>query len=343
MTRLDVSARPHLNLHLLRVFFTVAERRSFSRAAQSLFISQPAVSKAVRELEHQLGLPLIERGAAGAGVGTGTGASARGRRGVRLSESGQALFEHARGIFALERVAIEDIRARVALERGRLAIGASTTVAAYWLPDYVAAFMRQFPSVELQLRVGNTQAMSQALIDCDIDLALVEGTVPDARIHATHWRDDELQIIAHPAAPVARRKNPGVALLNAQTWLQREAGSGTRDVAEQTMAMLGIEPAQVIEMGSNESIAHSVAAGVGVAILPARVVRGLLRLDAVAALRQRGAPPLVRPLFRLQLGERAPSPLTLAFCATLEQALDGPQRLRAARPQAPLVKFSNLV
>ena len=104
-----------LNLHLLRVFFAVAEQRSFSRAAESLFISQPAVSRAVRELEHQVDLALIERG----------GGGAKGRRGIRLTESGQALFEHARAIFAMERAASEDIRARVGLKRGTLAVGAS--------------------------------------------------------------------------------------------------------------------------------------------------------------------------------------------------------------------------
>jgi len=308
------ASRPHL--HLLRVFFAVAERRSFSRAAESLFISQPAVSKAVRELEHQLGLTLFERAGAGRRAAAGGGAGAP--RDMRLSESGQALFEHARGIFALERVAIEDMRARIALERGRLVVGASTTVAAYWLPAYVAAFLRRFPAIDLQLRVGNTHTMGQALIDCDIDLALVEGTVPDARIRAAHWRDDPLHIVAHPDAAVARAEKLDAALLEAQTWLQREAGSGTREVAERTMTMLGIEPARTIEMGSNESIAHAVAAGIGVAILPARVVRDLLRLGAVATLRRPGKLPLVRPLFLLHLGERAPSPLARAFRAVLE-------------------------
>lgn len=106
----------------------VAEHRSFSRAANTSFVSQPAVSKAVRQLEHQLDLALIERGPGGT----------RGVRGVRLTESGQALFEHARGIFALERAATEEVRARVGLKRGRLVVGASTTIAGYWLPTYAA-------------------------------------------------------------------------------------------------------------------------------------------------------------------------------------------------------------
>ncbi len=121
-----------MNLHLLRLFVAVAESGSFSRAAEGLWISQPAVSKGIRELEHQLDLTLIERG---------TG------KGFRLTEAGASLLTHARGIFAMERAALDDVRARVGVQRGSLTIGASTTVASYWLPPYVAAFCAAYPAV----------------------------------------------------------------------------------------------------------------------------------------------------------------------------------------------------
>ena len=104
-----------MNLHLLRVFFAVVEAQGFSRAAERLHVSQSAVSKAVRELEHQLGLPLVERGAAGPGA----------PRGLRLTGHGQAMFEHARGIFALERT--EELRDSLVVYRmNRLVSGART-------------------------------------------------------------------------------------------------------------------------------------------------------------------------------------------------------------------------
>ena len=303
-----------MNLHLLRIFAAVAEHRSFSRAASALFISQPAVSKAVRQLEHQLDLALMERGVRGAG----------GARGVRLTESGQALFEHARGIFALERAATEEVRARVGLQRGRLALGASTTVAGYWLPPYAAQFARQVPGAQLQIRVGNTQAVGAALIGCEIDLALVEGQVNDARIAATHWRDDELQIIAARDAALARRRKPTLEELNAQAWLLRESGSGTREVTDRVMHARRIEPERTIEFGSNEGIARAVAAGLGVAMLPARVVRELVRMGELKALTLSHsiASSLVRPLYLLQLRERPHSPLAREFCALLTQVLE---------------------
>jgi LysR family transcriptional regulator, transcriptional activator of the cysJI operon len=300
-----------MNLHLLRIFSAVAEHRSFSRAATALFISQPAVSKAVRQLEHQLDLPLIERGAGGA----------RGAKGVRLTESGQALFEHARGIFALERAASEEIRDRVGMKRGRLIVGASTTIAGYWLPPYVTEFARRFSSAELHIRVGNTRAVSAALIDCEVDVALVEGQVNDPRIATSHWRHDELQIVAHP--DTSPRRKPTREELSGQVWLLREPGSGTREVTDLMMGVERISPRSTIEFGSNEGIARAVAAGLGIAMLPARVVRELARIGELRPLTLPSAAPAVtRPLFLLQLKERPASPLVLAFCELLSRTLE---------------------
>lgn len=298
-----------LNLHLLRIFLGVGEQRGFSRAARSLHISQSAVSKAVRQLEYELDLILIERGAGGA----------KGSKGVRLTDSGNALFEHARGIFALERAAADDVRARVGLERGQLTVGASTTVAGYWIPAYVASFLQQHPSIELQLRVGNTQAMSQALLDCEVEVALVEGAVEDPRIVATHWRDDELQIISHPTGELACQRELSAADLNQQLWWVRERGSGTREATERLMKAHAIEPVRTIELCSNEGIARAVAAGSGAAMLPSRVVRELTMLGELRVVPFPKRSSLTRPLFLLRLEQRALSHVARAFCAILQE------------------------
>ncbi len=295
-----------VNLHLLRIFVAVAEHRSFSRAAETLFISQPAVSKAVRELERQLDLPLLERDVGPA-------------RGVLPTESGQALLEHARGIFALERAAVEDIRARVGLRRGRLTIGASTTIAGYWLPPYVADFMTGLPAIELEIQAANTAAVSRALIECRMDLALVEGEVDDPRILVTHWRDEPLSVIAHAGSALARKPRPTFADLNQQVWLKRESGSGTRKVTERMTAASGIAPERQIVFGSNEGIARAVAGGLGIAMLPARVVAELCMAGAVREIPLPSGPLPLRPLYLLQLKERPLSPLARAFIEALRQ------------------------
>lgn len=293
-----------LNLHLLRVFFEVARERSFSRAARKLFVSQPAVSKAVRELERQLGLPLLER-------------PGRGTREVRLTEGGEALFQHGRAIFALERSAIEEVRSRVQERRGRLTLGASTTIAGYWLAPYLAELLKDAPEIDLQVRVGNTAAMERGIVDCEIDVALVEGPVHDERIEAMHWRDDPMFIATSATSPLAGIRRPSAALLCEQTWLMREPGSGTREVAQRFMSTYELRPARTLEIWSNEGIARAVAAGVGIALLPSCVVRELQAMKAVAPVRFAHDDPIFRPLYRVELRGRPRSPLWKKFCETL--------------------------
>lgn len=310
-----------MNLHLLRSFLTVVETQSYSRAAQALFVSQSAVSKAVRELEHQLDLPLVERGADG-----------KTPRGVVLTEHGRAVFEHARAIFALERAASEDVRDRVELRQGRLRIGASTTVAAYWLPRTVAAFARRHPSLELELVVGNTDDISRALVDCRIDVGYVEGEVDDARIAASLWRTEPLCLIGavEGAATPARAKRMSPAALARQTWLLREPGSGTRQAAQAWLDAQGIAPARTIEIGSNEAIARAVAAGAGIALLPETAVADLLAMGRLRALSPAGGGQAAsRRLFRLELANRPRAPALRAFLALDADAPRAADRRRA--------------
>lgn len=295
----------HLNLHLLRIFCSVATRRSFSRASEELFISQPAVSKAVRELESLLGLPLVERGAGGP----------RSARGVRLTESGLALFDHARGIFALERAAVEDIELRIKLRRGSLTLGASTTIASYWLPPYLARFAAAHPEADPRIVVGNTHEILEHLLDCRVDVALVEGAVHDTRIQVDHWRDDEMCTVAAPTCDFPVDAAVHLAWLHSQRWIVRETGSGTREATDRYLRDLGIDAPRMLEVGSNEAIARMVAGGVGIAVLPKVVIEDLLRLNRVRilALSSAGNKPVVRPLYRLSLKDRPRSPLVSSF------------------------------
>ncbi len=298
---------PHsINLHLLRVFVAVVEQQSFSRAAETMFITQSAVSKAVRELEHQLDLPLVDRAPAGA----------RGMRGVRLTEGGQALFEHARGIFALERVALEEVRERVGLRKGELRIGASTTVAGYWLPPHIAAFARRHPDIQVELVVANTAQIAQAVIACEVDAAFVEGPVEDAHIQSSNWREEALVVIAPDEGATAIRR-VSAAALSERTWLLRESGSGTRRVAQNLLRSHGITPKHELAIGSNEGIARAVAAGAGVAILPSIVVEDLIAMRRVRALSLEQQVSLSRPLYRLELLNRRRSPALESFLAQL--------------------------
>ena len=297
----------HLNLHLLRLFAAVVEHRGFSRAADALFVTQSAVSKGVRELERQLDLALLDRSSTDGG-----------RRGVRLTDAGEALYRHARALFAMEKAALEDVRDRVGLHRGRLRIGASTTVAGYWLPPALARFAAAHPDIALSLQVDNTAGVAEAVAAGGLDVGFVEGAVDDARLRALRWRDEPLQLITADDDPLAGRKRPAASTLSARTWLLREPGSGTRQVAQAWLQAEGISPRRTLEIGSNEAIARAVAEGAGLAILPAVVVADPLAAGRLRALHAPGKRALVRPLFQLELAQRPRPPALEAFLALLD-------------------------
>lgn len=292
-----------MNLHLLRFFSAVVEHGSFSRAAEVLGVSQPAVSKSVRELEDQLDVVLIERGA----------------RGVALTEAGRVLQDYAQGMWAMERAATEAVQAYANLERGSLKIGASTTIAAYWLPAFVARFARAHPGIDISLSSNNTQTIAERLLECAIDIALVEGPVEDARIETRPWREEALVIVAARDHALAGRDGASAAELAGATWVIREPGSGSREVAARWLDTLGIAVTRSLEAGSTEAIVQAVAAGAGLAIVPRVSVADQLALGKVAELRLEGV-QLSRTLYRIRLPRRPLTPAALAFEALIASA-----------------------
>lgn len=289
-----------MNLHLLKVFVHVAEENSFSRAAEKLGISQPAASKSVRELESQLDAVLLER---------------RGRF-FEPTEAGQVLLEYGRSLFALAREADEALRAFNGLGRGRLRIGASTTIATYWLPPFLRRFHERHPGVTLQVVAANTRQIAARLLDCQVDVALVEGRIDDARVEVRLWRTEEMIVISPREAPLAAAGDEaGLGGLQA-TWIMRERGSGSRDATEALLRRMGAEAGEIIEVGSNEAIVQAVAAGIGFGVVPRICARDALALGRV----RRHVPvsgPIERLLYRLRLPHRPVSPAALAFEALL--------------------------
>lgn len=285
-----------MNLHWLRIFTAVVEHGGFSRAASAIHISQPAVSKAVRQLEDRVGIPLLERGA----------------REITLTEAGRVLYGHARTIFAVERTAESELRALQGIERGLLRVGASTTIATYLLPPLLGAFARRYPGVELRLRSANTEDIVRCLCAYELDVALVEGPVTDPRVEAVAWREDELVVIAPPSHPLAPRGEVRAAELEGELFLVREPGSGTREVVRVALEARGFAPGRTLELGSTEAIKQAVAAGVGVAIVSRAATRDQLAAGTLVLL---PVPELAirRTLARLALVGRVPSAAARAF------------------------------
>lgn len=284
-----------MNLHLLKIYVCAVEENSFTKAAEQLGISQPAVSKAVRELEAQLDTLLLER---------------QGKY-FKPNEAGQVLFDYGKSLFAMEREASEVLRAFKNVGRGRLIVGASTTVASYWLAPYLKKFSDKYPGIEVQVVGANTENVAHLLLDCKVDVALVEGEVVDERIETRLWRTEEMVAIAPSFENSARKRE-----LEQQVWILREQGSGSRNVAEQLLQNMGIQAQRTLEMNSNEAIIQAVAAGCGVGIVPKITARDQLALRRVKRFAL-GSGKMERPLFRLRLPHRPLSNAALAFEALL--------------------------
>ncbi|RFB79648.1 LysR substrate-binding domain-containing protein [Methylovirgula sp. 4M-Z18] len=293
-----------LNLHLLRLFTHVAESGSFSAAAERLHISQPAVSKGVREFEAQVGSRLLERGPGGV-VPTG---------------AGEMLLRHAAMLFATERAAEEDLAALRGLTKGSLTVGASTTIATYFLPPLLGRFHRAHPHIDLSIRIANTSAIANLLLARELDIALVEGPVEDSAIEARPWRVDELIVIAPPGHRLTYGTHKAAALAD-EVFIVREPGSGTREVVWAALAEHHVTPRATLEAGNTETIKQIVMAGLGIGIVSRAAAADHLTLGRLVKIDIEGF-QVSRTLTRLSLRGRQPSAAAKAF----EILLDPPRK-----------------
>jgi DNA-binding transcriptional LysR family regulator len=289
------------NLNALRAFAAVAEHRSFTAAAQAIGVSQPAVSRAVRELERICGFALLERTP----------------RNVRLTREGAIVLEDARAIVAAVRTAEERVAEVVGLSRGRLHVAATSTIAPYVLPPFIGRYIEQHPSVHLRLTTAHTRAVQQMLLDYEIDVGLTEAPVSHPRIRARRWRTDRLVVIASPQHPLAGRRAIPATALNAELLLLREPAAGTRTIVNSALRAAGITASRTIEVDGPEAIKQLVAHSRGVAIVSIATVEEQIALGRLVVLDVAGL-RIERPFFRLSLAAHRPSPAARAFDAVLD-------------------------
>jgi DNA-binding transcriptional LysR family regulator len=286
-----------INLNALRVFVAVATHRGFTKAAGVLHLSQPAVSKAVQVLETEVGMPLFERGAGP----------------LRVTHAGVTLLDRAHELFAVERSAEEELRALRGLERGVLRVGASTTIATYMLPSILGTFRALHPGVAMHVESGNTRTIARTLARRRLDVALVEGPVPDNRFVSVPWRNDELVVIAPPDHALTKhhtRVSP--SRLVQHDFVYREPGSGTRDVADAVLHEHGLTPRIALTLDSTEAVKQAVAAGLGLAVVSRAAASDQLALGTVKEIRLAGL-HFPRQLTILQLAGRRSNLPAVAF------------------------------
>jgi DNA-binding transcriptional LysR family regulator len=280
----------------------VAETGGFTAAARSLGVSQPAVSRAVRELERSCGFDLVERSS----------------HGVRLTRSGESLLQDARDVVAAMRSAEVTVAELGGLERGRLHVGASTTIATYVLPSFIGRFLEEHPDVDVRLDTAHTRGVMQMLLDYALDTALTEAPVSHPRIRAERWRMDRLVAIASPLHPLAGRRRIPPSALSHELLLLREHESGTRTIVVAGLRAAGVTPGRTMEIDGPEAIKQIAAHGRGVAIVSRYTVEEQLALGRLVELDIPGL-RIERPFYRLSLAHRRRSPSARAFDALLDE------------------------
>jgi DNA-binding transcriptional LysR family regulator len=258
----------------LVVFRAVARHSSFSRAAEELLLTQPAVTQQMKALEEQFGHPLFHR--------------AGGR--ISLTPGGAALLPFAEQIKALTQDAIAAVAKAYGQEAGELSLGASQTIAQYLLPTFIAAFLRTNPLVRMTARSGNTDEMLALLVAGDIQVALLEG--PDHRtdVHIEPFMEDHMVLVVPSSHEWAGRK---ITLdeLRTQPLLVREFGSGSRRVVEQALLGAGLKIKDLnisMELDSTEGLLNGVEAGLGITFVSRWAVRNQLSLGTLKLARVDG-------------------------------------------------------
>ena len=241
----------NITLRQLEVFVAVARCGSVSQAASELYLSQPAASMAVAELEKLLGDRFFDR---------------RGRK-LHLNEKGRALLPLSVDI--INRV--DEIERKFSQKSNEQAgvfnLGSSTTIGSYVLPQLLNTFLQKFPEIEVSLDVHNTEEIIKKILDFDLDMGIIEGTCHNASIEVIPWRKDRLAVFCAPDHPLAKKGEITPDDLKSAKWILREAGSGSRAIFENALTGIVNNVDVILELGNTEAVKNAVESGIGISCL----------------------------------------------------------------------------
>jgi DNA-binding transcriptional LysR family regulator len=255
----------------LKVFRVVASHLNFSRAAEELLLTQPAVTQQIKALEEEYGVPLFDR----------SGGK------IALTPSGKVLLPFANRLKEVSEEAYAAVAHASGKLAGHLALGASQTIGQYLLPAFIAGFLRENPRVSISAISGNTDEILQALSAHRIELALIEGPALRKDVHIEPFMEDHIVLVVPASHEWAGQDVELAALVKAQL-LMREFGSGSRRVVEKAFASAGISPKQLnirMELDSTESLLSAVEAGLGVTFVSQWAARNHLALGTLKVAR----------------------------------------------------------
>jgi DNA-binding transcriptional LysR family regulator len=282
----------------LQVFHAVAKQSSFTKAAETLFMTQPAVTFQIKQLEEHFNTRLFDRG--------------HGK--ISLTGAGEVVLEYAEKILALSAELDTRVSELTGEVQGLLLIGASMTIAEFMLPRVLGEFKVAYPGVKARLTVANSDTVEHSVAAHSLDIGLIEAPSHLPGLATEDCCEDELQVVCSPGHPLAKLKAVTPKQLLQYPYISREAGSGTREVTDSYFRRAGIEPADVntvMEMGSPDAIKGVVETGLGYAIMSRVIVAKERQLGVLVAVPL--APKLTRTLSLVYPKERFRSRLVNSF------------------------------
>ncbi|MBD1843460.1 LysR family transcriptional regulator [Cyanobacteria bacterium FACHB-63] len=286
-----------MTLEQLRIFLAVAEQLHFTRAAEALYITQPAVSAAIQTVEAEYGVKLFHR---------------IGRR-IEITDAGQLLQVEAQKILDQVAFAERQLRELNNLQRGELKIGCSLTVGNYWLPDRISRFKQQYPGIYVHCILGNAEEIGEGTALGRFDLGLVTGEVKQScqdHLQQESVGQERLQIVVGQTHPWFGQPTIATHELSTSTWVMRESGSGAQQMFEQALARWHIELplATALVLSTSEMVKAVVEQGVGAAALPELMIQKELKLEtlwSIAVVDPEGNPlEIVQPILKLKHQKR---------------------------------------
>jgi len=290
----------------LQVFHAVAKQLSFTKAAEALFMTQPAVTFQIKQLEEHFNARLFERG--------------HGQ--ISLTEAGKVVFDYAERILGLSselEARLKDMTGQVA---GLLLIGSSMTIAEYLLPQVLGEFGARFPGVVPRLLVANSEQVQNQLTEHSLDVGFIESDSPLPSLVTEVLCEDELLVVCAPSHPLARHKSVQPDLLSQHAYISREPGSGTREVTDNYLQKIGFPPESlhpVMELGSPEALKGLAATGRGFAIMSRATVVKETRLGLLVGIPL--SPRLVRNLSVVYSRQKFHPKLVSSFVAFAKERL----------------------
>jgi DNA-binding transcriptional LysR family regulator len=290
----------------LQVFHAVAKHLSFTKAAEALFMTQPAVTFQIRQLEEHFNTRLFDR--------------AHGR--IALTPAGQLALDYAERILGLSSELDTRLKEMSGQVAGPLLIGASTTIAEFLLPQVLGEFKARYPAVVPRLFVANSEAVQGRIAERSLDLGFIEGDSHLPSLVTDVCCDDELRVVCAPSHPLAKLKSVVPKALMEHAYVSREPGSGTREVIDNYLQKAGVQPDSlqvVMELGSPEALKGLVATGLGFTIMSRAIAALEVKLGRLVQIPL--SPPLIRHLSVVYPKERFHSRLVNGFVQFAKERL----------------------